>query len=283
MAQTPKGHYINQNAKLYICTFPGKYERIWNTDMTGRDICTTCVFFPPGSILAGKHVMLEGGKGKCRCFELYGEQKPWGCFWFTSWIQNENKVEALNQHAVAVYMVKITITGTGTARDGLECEMVDHTRKLQDTRGYMVKFQQQHTVQGKHLKPQSAGTDSTRIPLVIAGTGDKDLDGKGVFAMTTAQNQPITASELENKTVTVQAEESYKVTVKHEQEVQGKHLKVESMAGDKEHALGGSQKGEVKWLEANYSIPLHLDINQFMEYYGDDTPTAPTALELHYP
>ena len=46
-------------------------------------------------------------------------------------------------------------------------------------------------------------------------------------------------------------------------------------AGDKA-ALGGSQKGEVEWLEDNYSIPLHIDVNRFVEIQSKATPTEPT-------
>ena len=78
---------IIKNAGSYIATFCGKYENMWINDVTGKDVCTACVFFPPGSDLAGKHVKKEDGSGKCRCFELYDEPKPWGCFWFTGWVQ----------------------------------------------------------------------------------------------------------------------------------------------------------------------------------------------------
>ena len=53
--------------------------------------------------------------------------------------------------------------------------------------------------------------------------------------------------------------------------VLGRHLSVESMAG-RWNGLGGSQRGEVRWLEEHYGIAFHISVQDFMEYFSEDTP-----------
>lgn len=50
-------------------------------------LLTSCVFLPdetaPGY---GKHVPHDQDPGLgCNCVHLYGEEKPWGCYWYTMW------------------------------------------------------------------------------------------------------------------------------------------------------------------------------------------------------
>jgi hypothetical protein len=75
--------------------------------------------------LFGRHVYLEQDGSKCCCHQLYGEQKDWDYFWMTTWLQNENELEVLGQHAIVVYFVRVLITGTEL--DGAECDLVNHT------------------------------------------------------------------------------------------------------------------------------------------------------------
>ena len=75
---------------------------------------------------------------------------------------------------------------------------------------------------------------------------------------------------------TLHDDKNYKVTLKaSKHKVLGKQLQVESMAGDR-NGLGGSQKGEVVWLSDNYTIALHMSINQFAESFSALTPSEPT-------
>jgi len=49
------------------------------------------VFLQEGSRHFGIHETIpktEELLGDCWCTPLYGEQKPWGCRWWTQWIQN---------------------------------------------------------------------------------------------------------------------------------------------------------------------------------------------------
>ena len=57
----------------------------------GGHLSAAVVFLPQGSRHFGIHDPIptaEKVPGACRCTPLYGEQKPWGCRWWTHWIQN---------------------------------------------------------------------------------------------------------------------------------------------------------------------------------------------------
>ena len=44
-----RGH-IDRTSQSYFCTFPDKYETIWQNNVKDTDLCTSCVFFPQGSV-----------------------------------------------------------------------------------------------------------------------------------------------------------------------------------------------------------------------------------------
>ena len=77
-----------------VCSWPGKYESAWDALVTGSrsgDISAAVVFLPWGSKHFGRHDTIpeeEKLQGSCWCVPLYGEQKPWGCRWWTKWIEN---------------------------------------------------------------------------------------------------------------------------------------------------------------------------------------------------
>ena len=77
-----------------VCSWPGKYESAWDALVTGSrsgDISAAVVFLPEGSEHFGSHDAIPKGEklqGRCWCVPLYGEQKPWGCRWWTKWIAN---------------------------------------------------------------------------------------------------------------------------------------------------------------------------------------------------
>ena len=77
-----------------VCSWPGKYESAWDALVTGSrsgDISAAVVFLPEGSEHFGSHDTIpeeEKLQGRCWCVPLYGEQKPWGCRWWTKWIAN---------------------------------------------------------------------------------------------------------------------------------------------------------------------------------------------------
>ena len=77
-----------------VCSWPGKYESAWDALVTGSrsgNISAAVVFLPEGSTHFGRHDTIpeeEKLPGTCWCVPLYGEQKPWGCGWWTQWIAN---------------------------------------------------------------------------------------------------------------------------------------------------------------------------------------------------
>ena len=86
--------------KPCVSSWPGKYESAWdalvNKSRRGH-LSAAVVFLPQGSRHFGLHDKIptaENLPGDCWCTPLYGEQKPWGCRWWTHWIKNiEEAVE----------------------------------------------------------------------------------------------------------------------------------------------------------------------------------------------
>ena len=86
---TFKGNVIPDRSKACVCSWPGKYESAWQT-LVDRShdgqISAAVVFLPKGSPNFGRHDPIPSSEalwGDCWCFPLYGEQKPWGCRWWT--------------------------------------------------------------------------------------------------------------------------------------------------------------------------------------------------------
>ena len=80
-----------------VCSWPGKYATAWDGLVAGSrqdDISAAVVFLPEGSEHFGFHDAipvkhdLRDLHGDCWCTPLYGEQKPWGCRWWSKWIAN---------------------------------------------------------------------------------------------------------------------------------------------------------------------------------------------------
>ena len=94
---TFKGNVIPDRSKACVCSWPGKYESAWQT-LVDRShdgqISAAVVFLPKGSPNFGRHDPIPSSEalwGDCWCFPLYGEQKPWGCRWWTLWAANVEK------------------------------------------------------------------------------------------------------------------------------------------------------------------------------------------------
>ena len=85
------------DAARCICSWPGKYESAWDALVKGSragSLSAAVVFLPEGSELFGIHDRIpkaEGLDGSCWCTQLYGEEKPWGCHWWSKWILNIEK------------------------------------------------------------------------------------------------------------------------------------------------------------------------------------------------
>ncbi|CAE7278416.1 unnamed protein product [Symbiodinium natans] len=89
-----------------VSSWPGKYESAWDTlvKRSRQDgLSAAVVFLPQGSEHFGVHdeIPKEDANGLpphltrgCWCIPLYGEEKPWGCRWWSRWIENiERAVE----------------------------------------------------------------------------------------------------------------------------------------------------------------------------------------------
>jgi len=86
--------------KPCVSSWPGKYESAWDAlvqKSRGGHLSAAVVFLPEGSRHFGIHDQIptaENLPGDCWCTPLYGEEKPWGCRWWTHWVQNiEEAVE----------------------------------------------------------------------------------------------------------------------------------------------------------------------------------------------
>ncbi|CAE7943447.1 unnamed protein product, partial [Symbiodinium necroappetens] len=95
------GSVIRERGRPCVVSWPGKYEGAWESLVSqGRNgqVSAAVVFLPEGTEDYGKCdsiLLSEGWPGTCWCTPLYGEQKPWGCRWFTKWRENiETAVES---------------------------------------------------------------------------------------------------------------------------------------------------------------------------------------------
>ena len=83
-----------------VASWPGKYESAWDSLVQGSrkgHVSAAVVFLPEGSEHFGHHDPIpeaENLEGSCWCVPLYGEEKPWGCRWWTKWMENIEKAVA---------------------------------------------------------------------------------------------------------------------------------------------------------------------------------------------
>ena len=89
-----EGSVLEGLGRPCVCSWPGKYEAAWASLVSASregDVSTAVVFLPDGTENFGKHDQIpehEGLNGTCWCVPLYGEEKPWGCRWWSHWIAN---------------------------------------------------------------------------------------------------------------------------------------------------------------------------------------------------
>ncbi|OLP95910.1 hypothetical protein AK812_SmicGene21907 [Symbiodinium microadriaticum] len=76
--------------------FAGAWDRLVE-GARGGGVSAAVVFLPEGTDDFGNHDAIppkEHLQGSCWCVPLYGEKKPWGCRWWSKWIENiEQAVE----------------------------------------------------------------------------------------------------------------------------------------------------------------------------------------------
>ena len=107
--------------KPCVSSWPGKYESAWDALVQKSrrgNLSAAVVFLPKGSRHFGIHDKIPTAEkllGDCWCTPLYGEQKPWGCRWWTHWIQNIE--EAVKKGAeLEVYFFR-NMKGKGTVEN----------------------------------------------------------------------------------------------------------------------------------------------------------------------
>ena len=110
-----------------VCSWPGKYATAWNELVEGarqNDISAAVVFLPEGSEHFGLHDPIPANfakqdlqdlHGECWCTPLYGEQKPWGCRWWSKWIANIE--QAASQECTLVVYYFNSMRGKGKVKD----------------------------------------------------------------------------------------------------------------------------------------------------------------------
>jgi hypothetical protein len=214
----------------------------------------------------------------------------WHALRYTVWIQNIHELAALGQKAIAVYFAKITIDGTGDDDlDGSECEVVGWGQdprtaagasssssaavaaaassywRFQPDEYYTVKLKRETTSNTNKKTPITA-TEASMAALA----GSNTSSGAGVDSSSANDSPGSTAATASSRQNQQQHQHQYQ---QHQQQrrVLGRHLSVESMAG-RWNGLGGSQRGEVRWLEEHYGIAFHVSVQDFMEYFSEATP-----------
>ncbi|CAE7873633.1 hypothetical protein AK812_SmicGene35357 [Symbiodinium microadriaticum] len=96
-----EGKVVCERGRPCVASWPGKYAGAWDSLVSqsrSGQVSAAVVFLPEGTDDYGQCDSIpeaEGLPGTCWCTPLYGEQKPWGCRWFTKWRQNiETAVES---------------------------------------------------------------------------------------------------------------------------------------------------------------------------------------------
>ena len=110
-----------------VCSWPGKYATAWDNLVAGSrqdNVSAAVVFLPEGSEHFGFHDSipakfakqdLQDLHGDCWCTPLYGEQKPWGCRWWSKWIANIEL--AVSQECTLVVYYFNGMKGQGKVED----------------------------------------------------------------------------------------------------------------------------------------------------------------------
>ncbi|CAE7309930.1 unnamed protein product, partial [Symbiodinium sp. KB8] len=115
-----EGSVLEGVGRPCVCSWPGKYEGAWDSLVSSSrngDVSAAVVFLPDGTADFGRHAEIpdaEGIVGECWCVPLYGEQKPWGCRWWSHWIANIE--EAVKKKAELEVYYFVDHVGRGKAQ-----------------------------------------------------------------------------------------------------------------------------------------------------------------------
>ncbi|CAE7609521.1 unnamed protein product [Symbiodinium natans] len=112
-----EGSVIKEQGRPCVASWPGKYAAAWDalvSQSRDGDVSAAVVFLPEGTDDYGVHDNIptdEGLYGTCWCTPLYGEEKPWGCRWFSNW--KENIETAVQSEAVLEVYYFVEHVGRG--------------------------------------------------------------------------------------------------------------------------------------------------------------------------
>merc|ERR1712050_293819 len=86
------GKICHKHGVPCIGSFPGKYGGGWNKvmevgDRMEDDNSVATVFLPKLTPKFGSHAE-NPETNRCYCYDMYGEEKEWGCEWFSVWSSN---------------------------------------------------------------------------------------------------------------------------------------------------------------------------------------------------
>ena len=106
-----EGSVLEGLGRPCVCSWPGTYEGAWASLVSASregDVSAAVVFLPDGTENFGKHDQIpehEGLNGTCWCVPLYGEEKPWGCRWWSHWIANIEEAVSYGAELEVYYFV----------------------------------------------------------------------------------------------------------------------------------------------------------------------------------
>ena len=172
-----------------VSSWPGKYESAWAAlvqKSRRRQLSAAVVFLPQGSRHYGKHDQIptaENLPGDCWCTPLYGEQKPWGCRWWTHWVQNIE--EAVEKGAELQVYFFDKMKGKGKV-ENFTTAGTEHLRREQIW-GRQKKFKQSQEFKSavtaglEELSKQKCGDGSSRYSreehrLFLSWLNDEDRE-----------------------------------------------------------------------------------------------------------
>ena len=175
--------------KPCVSSWPGKYESAWDALVQKSrrgHLSAAVVFLPEGSRHFGIHDKIptaENLPGACWCTPLYGEEKPWGCRWWTHWVQNIE--EAVEKGAELQVYFFDKMKGKGKVED-FSTAGAEHLRREQIFRRKgefkeSQEFESAVSVGLKELSKKKCGDGSSQYSreehrLFLSWLDDKDRE-----------------------------------------------------------------------------------------------------------
>eukprot|EP00439_Symbiodinium_sp_Y106_P019642 s3821_g2.t1 len=91
------------DAEVCWISFPGKYKGGWDALTAQTTDSVACVFLCTPEDGEGRHYPDPDNKALCLCHRIYGQSKPWGCYWYKRWKDNVQRAVEQEQRLKAVF------------------------------------------------------------------------------------------------------------------------------------------------------------------------------------